>query len=160
MPTAAAVECTHRSRAARPTIAGVKRDARAASASSIAASASASFNACVNLTSGNRSRRRRTCASGTFQNLTGQKVKTSTFIEESLHRSGMLDAVGFTGAGRKELAANYADYANGAHKKILDAPHSRNPRNSRLILFFPIKQCHPSASLCFTSVVTALNQLG
>src|SRR5712691_7456268 len=45
----------------------------------------------------------------------------------------MLDAVGFTGAGRKELAANYADYANGAHQELFFAPHSRNPRNSRLI---------------------------
>jgi len=35
---------------------------------------------------------------------------------------------------KKELAANYADYANGAQKTILDAPHSRNRRNSRLIL--------------------------
>ena len=26
---------------------------------------------------------------------------------------------------KKELAANYADYANGAQKTILDAPHSR-----------------------------------
>src|SRR2546427_4242028 len=38
--------------------------------------------------------------------------------------------------GKKELAANYADYANGAQKTILDAPHSRNRRNSRLILFY------------------------
>src|SRR6266446_2619188 len=47
----------------------------------------------------------------------------------------------------KELAADYADYANGAQKTILDAPHSRNPRNSRLILFpcvfVFIKPAHP-----------------
>src|SRR6267143_3453096 len=35
-----------------------------------------------------------------------------------------------------ELAANYADYANGgAKKESLMRPHSRNRRNSRLILF-------------------------
>ena len=36
---------------------------------------------------------------------------------------------------KKELAANYADYANGAHQELFFAPHSRNRRNSRLILF-------------------------
>src|SRR2546426_9922095 len=44
--------------------------------------------------------------------------------------------VGTTKTQRQELAANYADYANGAQETILDAPHSRNRRNSRLILAF------------------------
>ena len=39
---------------------------------------------------------------------------------------------------KKELAANYADYANGAHQELFFAPHSRNRRNSRLILYDPI----------------------
>jgi len=34
----------------------------------------------------------------------------------------------------RELAADYANYANGAQKQIPDAPHSRTWRNPRLIL--------------------------
>src|SRR6266446_2424955 len=36
-----------------------------------------------------------------------------------------------------EPAADYADYANGAQKIILDAPHLRNSRNPRLVPIYP-----------------------
>src|SRR6267143_245820 len=54
--------------------------------------------------------------------------------------------------GEKELAANYAGLREWGAKTILDAPHSRNRRNSRLILF-PVRgyseiqtsiECKPS----------------
>src|SRR5438445_13212538 len=39
----------------------------------------------------------------------------------------------------EELAATYADYATGPQKYFLNPPHSRNQRNSRLILQFSSK---------------------
>src|SRR2546427_12048445 len=84
IPTAAAVEWTHRRRGACSTIEGDKRDASATSADSIPLMASASLTACVKVTCGNRSRRRSTCDFGTRQNATGQTVKIRTFMPNKI----------------------------------------------------------------------------
>jgi len=37
--------------------------------------------------------------------------------------------------GKRSLAADDADYADGAQKQSVDAPHPRNPRHLRLATF-------------------------
>ena len=59
-----------------------------------------------------------------------------------MRRAGYFNACSWPierGLKKNRLAANYADYANGAQKKnLFNAPHSRNQRNSRLLCFFLI----------------------
>src|SRR5205814_70563 len=84
IPTAAAVEWTHRSRGACSAIEEDRRDASATSADSIALIASASVTACMKFTWGNRSRSRWTCDFGTRQNSTGQTVNMRMFMPSKI----------------------------------------------------------------------------